>query len=533
MAAKEILFRDQALARMLRGVDILADAVKVTLGPRGRNVLLDQPYGAPRVTKDGLTVAKTIELEGKFENMGAQMLIEVAGRTNDQAGDGTTTAVVLAQAIAHEGIKAVVAGMNPVDLKRGIDRAVAAAVEDIQAASQKISTNEEIAQIATISANGEREIGQMVAKAMSTVGSDGVIAIEEAKGLQTDLEIVEGMQFNSGYASPYFVTDTEKLVCELNEPLILFCNEKLSGLQNLVPFLETVIKEAKPLLIVADDIDGEALAVLVVNNQQGILKTVAVKAPEFGDRRKTSLEDMAILCGGSVVSADAGTRLEDMAIAKLGRATKVRVDANKTTIIGGAGSKAAIDARVAQIRLEIDNADSDYEHEKLRERLAKLASGVAIIHVGGASEAEVKERKDRIDDAVHATQAAVKEGIVAGGGAALLHAVRALGELKWSNDHERVGIDIVRRALQYPTRQIAKNAGVDGSMVVDRLLTRNDTRLGFDAQTGSYVDMMEAGIVDPTKVIRLELQNAASVAGLLITTDAMIAEKVEEAVPSP
>ncbi len=532
MPAKEVRFHGDARDRMLRGVDILANAVKVTLGPKGRNVVLDKSYGAPRITKDGVTVAKEIELADKFENMGAQMIREVATKTSDQAGDGTTTATVLAHAIVREGVKAVAAGLNPMDLKRGIDRAVEAVVEDIKKRSKKVSTNDEIAQVGTVSANGDEEVGRMLAKAMQRVGNEGVITVEEAKSLETELDVVEGMQFDRGYISPYFVTNAEKMVCELEDPYILIHEKKLSTLTSLLPLLEAVVQAGKPLLIIAEEVEGEALATLVVNKLRGGLKVAAVKAPGFGDRRKAMLEDIAILTSGQLISEDLGIKLENVTLNMLGRAKRVRVEKENTTIIDGAGKKQDIQGRVAQIKAQIEETTSDYDREKLQERLAKLAGGVAIIRVGGATEIEVKERKDRVDDAMHATRAAVEEGIVAGGGAALLYATRALAKLKPENDDQKVGIDIVRRALQTPLRQIAENSGTDGSIVVGKLLESTDTNRGFDAQTGQYVDMLKAGIIDPTKVVRLALQDAASVAGLLVTTEAMVAEKPEKK-PSP
>ncbi len=527
MAAKEVRFQTDARDRMLRGIDILAHAVRVTLGPKGRNVVIDKSYGAPRITKDGVTVAKEIELADKFENMGAQMIREVATRTSEQAGDGTTTATVLAHAIVREGVKAVAAGLNPMDLRRGIETAVAVVVEDLKKRSKKVSTNEEIAQVGTISANGDREVGQMLSKAMQKVGNEGVITVEEAKSLDTELDVVEGMQFDRGYISPYFVTNAEKMICELDDPYILIHEKKLSGLQSLLPLLETVVQSGKPLLIIAEDIEGEALATLVVNKLRGGLKVAAVKAPGFGDRRKAMLEDIAILTAGQLISDDLGIKLENVTLNMLGKAKKVRIDKENTTIIDGAGKKQDIQGRIGQIKAQIEETTSDYDREKLQERLAKLAGGVAIIRVGGATEVEVKERKDRVDDAMHATRAAVEEGVVAGGGAALLYATKALVKLKPENGDQRVGIDIVRRALQAPVRQIAENAGVDGSIVVGKLLDKGDANWGYDAQTGDYVDMLKAGIIDPTKVVRLALQDAASVAGLLVTTEAMVAEKPE------
>jgi len=528
MAAKEVRFSTDARDRMLRGIETLANAVRITLGPKGRNVVLDKSFGAPRITKDGVTVAKEIELADKFENMGAQMVREVASKTNDLAGDGTTTATVLAHAIVREGAKAVAAGMNPMDLKRGIDLAVAAVVEDVQKRSKKVSTNEEIAQVGTISANGETDIGEMIAKAMQKVGNEGVITVEEAKSLETELDVVEGMQFDRGYLSPYFVTNAEKMICELESPFILLHEKKLSSLQAMLPVLESIVQSGKPLLIVAEDVEGEALATLVVNKLRGGLKVAAVKAPGFGDRRKAMLEDIAVLTGGQVISEDLGIKLENVTLDMLGKAKRVRIDKENSTIIDGAGKKKDIEGRIGQIKAQIEETTSDYDREKLQERLAKLAGGVAVIRVGGASEIEVKERKDRVDDAMHATRAAVEEGVVAGGGAALLYSTKALSRLKPENDDQKVGIDIVRRAIQMPARQIAENAGMDGSIVVGKLLESSDTNFGYDAQTGRYVNMVKAGIIDPTKVVRIALQDAASVAGLLITTEAMVAEKPEK-----
>jgi chaperonin GroEL len=527
MAAKEVRFHTDARDRMLRGVDILANAVKVTLGPKGRNVVLDKSFGAPRITKDGVTVAKEIELADKFENMGAQMVKEVASKTSDQAGDGTTTATVLAQAIVREGAKAVAAGLNPMDLKRGIDVAVDAVVQDIKSRSKKISTSEEIAQVGTISANGEREIGEMIAKAMQKVGNEGVITVEEAKSLETELDVVEGMQFDRGYLSPYFVTNAEKMIAELENPYLLIHEKKLSGLQAMLPVLESVVQSGRPLLIVAEDVEGEALATLVVNKLRGGLKVAAVKAPGFGDRRKAMLEDIAILTGGQVISEDLGIKLENVTLDMLGSAKKVRVEKENTTIIDGAGKKADIEGRITQIRAQIEETTSDYDREKLQERLAKLAGGVAVIRVGGSTEIEVKERKDRVDDAMHATRAAVEEGVVPGGGAALLYAIKALDKLTPANPDQKVGIEIVRKAIQWPVRQIAENSGTDGSIVVGKLLESKDTNYGYDAQKGEFTDLVQAGIIDPTKVVRHALQDAASVAGLLITTEAMVAEKPE------
>jgi chaperonin GroEL len=528
MAAKEVRFHADARDRMLRGIDILANAVKVTLGPKGRNVVLDKSFGAPRISKDGVTVAKEIELADKFENMGAQMVKEVASKTSDQAGDGTTTATVLAQAIVREGSKAVAAGMNPMDLKRGIDRAVDTVVKDIEKRSKKVSTNDEIAQVGTISANNDREIGRMIAEAMQKVGNEGVITVEEAKSLETELDVVEGMQFDRGYISPYFVTNAEKMVAELEEPLILLHEKKLSSLQSLLPLLEAVVQSGKPLLIVSEDVEGEALATLVVNKLRGGLKVTAVKAPGFGDRRKAMLEDIAVLTGGQVISEDLGIKLENVTLEMLGKAKRVRIEKENTTVIDGAGAKEDIQGRIAQIRQQIEETTSDYDREKLQERLAKLAGGVAVIRVGGATEVEVKERKDRVDDATHATRAAVEEGVVPGGGVALLHAAKALDGLTPENSDQKVGIDIVRRALQAPVRQVAENAGSEGSVVVGKLLDSKNPNFGFDAQSGEYVDMVKAGIIDPTKVVRLALQNAASVAGLLVTTEAMVADKPEK-----
>ncbi|MFO1055986.1 MAG: chaperonin GroEL [Dongiaceae bacterium] len=533
MAAKNVKHGSDARARMLRGIDTLADAVKVTLGPKGRNVALDKSYGAPRITKDGVTVAKEIELADKFENMGAQMVREVASRTSDLAGDGTTTATVLAQAIVREGVRAVAAGLNPMDLKRGVDMAVEAAIADIRKRSRKVSTNEEIAQVGTISANDDREIGDMIARAMQKVGNEGVITVEEAKGLETELEVVEGMQFDRGYLSPYFITNAEKMNAELENPYILIHEKKLSGLQAMLPVLEAVVQSGRPLLIVAEDIEGEALATLVVNKLRGGLKVAAVKAPGFGDRRTAMLEDIAILTAGQVIREDLGMKLENVTLDMLGKAKRVIITKEETTIVDGVGKKADIEARIAQLRAQIEETTSDYDKEKLAERLAKLVGGVAIIHVGGNTEIEVKERKDRVDDAVHATRAAVEEGIVPGGGVALLHAIKALGKLQTDNNDQKVGIDIIRRALSIPTRLIAENAGADGSMVVGKLLERKDTSFGYDARSDTYTDLVKAGIVDPTKVVRLALQGAASVASLLITTEAMIAERPDSRSAGP
>jgi chaperonin GroEL len=532
MAAKEVRFNGDARDRMMRGIDVLANAVKVTLGPKGRNVVLDKSYGAPRITKDGVTVAKEIELSDRFENMGAQMVKEVATRTSDQAGDGTTTATVLAQAIVREGSKAVAAGMNPMDLKRGIDMAVEWVVNDIKKVSKKVSTNAEIAQVGTISANDDREIGEMIANAMDKVGNEGVITVEEAKSLETELDIVEGMQFDRGYLSPYFVTNAEKMACELESPHVLLFEKKLSGLQAILPLLEAVVQSGDPLLIVAEEIEGEALATLVVNKLRGGLKVAAVKAPGFGDRRKSMLEDIAILTGGQVISEDLGIKLEKVTLDMLGRAKRVRIERENTTIIDGAGKKADIEGRCTQLRAQIEETTSEYDKEKLQERLAKLAGGVAIIRVGGATEIEVKERKDRVDDAMHATRAAVEEGVVAGGGVTLLYASTRLGGLNPENDDQKAGIDIVRRALQAPAKQIFANAGEDGSIIVGKLLEKGDANHGFDAQSGTYVDMVKTGIIDPTKVVRLALQGAASVAGLLVTTEVMVADRPQKGAPA-
>ncbi|WP_024275197.1 chaperonin GroEL [Hyphomicrobium sp. 802] len=525
MSAKEVKFSSDARERMLRGVDILADAVKVTLGPKGRNVVIEKSFGAPRVTKDGVTVAKEIELSDKFENMGAQMLREVASKTADLAGDGTTTATVLAQAIVREGAKSVAAGANPMDLKRGIDLAVDAVVRELKANSKKVTANEEIAQVGTISANGDREVGRMIAEAMKKVGNEGVITVEEAKGLETELEVVEGMQFDRGYTSPYFVTNSEKMTVELEDPYVLIHEKKLSGLQPLLPVLEGVVQSGKPLLIIAEDVEGEALATLVVNKLRGGLKVAAVKAPGFGDRRKAMLEDIAVLTGGTVISEDLGIKLENVTLNMLGRAKKVAIDKDNTTIVDGAGSKSEIDARVKQIKQQIEETTSDYDREKLQERLAKLAGGVAVIKVGGATEVEVKERKDRVDDALHATRAAVEEGVLPGGGVALLRAIKTLDTLTVDNEDQRVGVNIVRRALQAPVRQIAANAGEDGSVIAGKIVDNSTYAWGYDAQAGEYGDLLAKGVIDPTKVVRTALQDAASVASLLITTEAMIAEK--------
>jgi chaperonin GroEL len=524
MAAKDVRFSSDARDKMLRGVDILANAVKVTLGPKGRNVVLDKSFGAPRITKDGVTVAKEIELEDKFENMGAQMVREVAQKTNDLAGDGTTTATVLAQSIVKEGAKAVAAGMNPMDLKRGVNLAVAAVVKDIEKRSKTVSSSAEVAQVGTISANGDSTIGKMIAQAMQKVGNEGVITVEEAKALETDVEIVEGMQFDRGYLSPYFITNAEKMIAELEDAYILLHEKKLSGLQAMLPVLEAVVQSGRPLVIVAEDVEGEALATLVVNKLRGGLKVAAVKAPGFGDRRKAMLEDIAILTGGQLISEDLGIKLENVTLAMLGRAKKVLIEKEKTTIVSGAGKKKDIEARVAQIKQQIEETTSDYDREKLQERLAKLAGGVAVIRVGGATEIEVKEKKDRVEDALNATRAAVEEGIVPGGGVALLRAKKAVGKLTNSNPDVQAGINIVLRAIEAPLRQIAENSGVEGSIVVGKILESKSETYGFDAQKEEYVDMVDAGIIDPAKVVRAALQDAASVAGLLITTEAMVAE---------
>ena len=533
MAAKEVKFEAEAREKMLRGVDILANAVKVTLGPKGRNVVIEKSFGAPRTTKDGVTVAKEIELEDKFENMGAQMVREVASKTNDEAGDGTTTATVLAQAIVREGAKSVAAGMNPMDLKRGIDLAVTKVVEDIKARATKIASSDEIAQVGTISANGEAEIGGMIAQAMDKVGNEGVITVEEAKSLETELDVVEGMQFDRGYLSPYFITNADKMIAELEDPYILLHEKKLSNLQSMLPLLESVVQSGKPLLIIAEDVEGEALATLVVNKLRGGLKIAAVKAPGFGDRRKAMLEDIATLTGGQVISEDLGIKLENVTLDMLGTAKKVSINKDDTTIVDGYGEKADIEARTGQIRKQIEDTTSDYDREKLQERLAKLAGGVAVIKVGGATEIEVKERKDRVDDALNATRAAVEEGIVPGGGTALLYASKALEGLTGENDDQTAGVQIIRRALQAPIRQIVGNAGGEGSIVVGKLLEQDDFKFGFNAQTEEYGDLISAGIVDPAKVVRTALQDAGSVAGLLITTEAMVAEAPKKDAPAP
>ena len=528
MAGKIVKFETEARNSMLKGVDVLANAVKVTLGPKGRNVVIDKSFGAPRITKDGVTVAKEVELEDKFENMGAQMVKEVASKTNDEAGDGTTTATVLAQAIAREGCKYVSAGMNPMDLKRGIDTAIEKVIEEIKKNSKKVKTNEEIAQVGTISANGEKEIGDMISQAMQKVGNEGVITVEEAKGLQTELDVVEGMQFDRGFLSPYFITNSDKMTAELENPLILLCEKKLSNLQTLVPLLESVVQAGRPLLIIAEEVEGEALATLVVNKLRGGLKVVAVKAPGFGDRRKSMLEDIAILTGGTVISEDLGIKLENVKIPDLGSCKKIKVDKDNTTIVDGSGKKGDIEARCGSIRKQIEESTSDYDKEKLQERLAKLAGGVAVIKVGGATEVEVKERKDRVDDALNATRAAVEEGVVTGGGCALLYAASVLDSVKVKGDDQKAGVEIIKKALQAPIRQITSNAGVDGSVIVGKLLEGKKGSNGYDAQSEEYCDMIQKGIIDPTKVVRTALQDAASIASLLITTEAMIADKPDD-----
>ena len=528
MAAKEIRFHGEARADLLKGVELLADAVRVTLGPRGRNVVIHKSYGAPRITKDGVTVAKEVELPGKFENLGAQMVREVASKTNDNAGDGTTTATVLAAEIVRQGMKSVAAGMNPMDLKRGIDIAVNAVVAELKKRSKKVSGSNEIAQVATISANGDQAIGKIIAEAMDKVGKEGVITVEEAKGFETELEVVEGMQFDRGYASPYFVTNPEKMVTELDDPYILLFDKKLTGLQPLLPVLEKVVQSGRPLLIVAEDIEGEALATLVVNKLRGGLKVAAVKAPGFGDRRKAMMDDIAILTAGTVITDDLGIKLENVTIDMLGRAKKVEINKENTTIVDGAGKKATITARCEQLRKQIEETESEYDREKMQERLAKLTGGVAVIHVGGATEVEVKEKKDRVDDALHATRAAVEEGIVAGGGTALLYSSKALDKLATANEDQKVGVDIVRRALQAPIRQIAENAGFDGAVVAGKLLESKDTDWGFDAQKGDYTNLVKAGIIDPAKVVRCALQDSSSVAGLMITTECAVVEKPKD-----
>jgi chaperonin GroEL len=533
MAAKDVKFSGDARDRMLRGVDTLANAVKVTLGPKGRNVVLDKSFGAPRITKDGVTVAKEIELEDKFENMGAQMVREVAQKTNDQAGDGTTTATVLAQAIVREGAKSVAAGMNPMDLKRGIEIAVSAVVKDIERRSKKVGSSAEVAQVGTLAANGDSKVGKMIAEAMQKVGNEGVITVEEAKALETDVEIVEGMQFDRGYLSPYFITNAEKMVAELEDAFVLLHEKKLSGLQAMLPLLEAIVQAGKPLLIVAEDVEGEALATLVVNKLRGGLKVAAVKAPGFGDRRKAMLEDIAILTGGQLIAEDLGIKLENVTTSMLGRAKRIVIEKEKTTIVDGAGKKKDIEARVGQIKAQIEETTSDYDREKLQERLAKLAGGVAVIRVGGATEVEVKEKKDRVEDALNATRAAVEEGIVPGGGVALLRAKKAVGKISNDNADVQAGINIVLKALESPARQIAENSGVEGSIVVGKILENKSETFGFDAQTESYVDLVDKGIVDPAKVVRAALQDAASVAGLLVTTEAMVAELPKKSAAAP
>jgi chaperonin GroEL len=533
MAAKEVKFSVDARDRMLRGIDILANAVRMTLGPKGRNVVLEKSFGAPRITKDGVTVAKEIELEDKFENMGAQMVREVASKTSDQAGDGTTTATILAHAIVKEGAKSVAAGMNPMDLKRGVDLAVAAIVADLQKNSKTVTSNDEIAQVGTISANGDAEIGRFIADAMKKVGNEGVITVEEAKSLETELEVVEGMQFDRGYISPYFVTNADKMRVEMEDPYLLICEKKLSALNELLPLLEAVVQTSKPLLIIAEDVEGEALATLVVNKLRGGLKVAAVKAPGFGDRRKAMLEDIAILTDGTMVSADLGIKLENVTVDMLGRAKKVMIDKENTTIVSGAGKKANIQARIAQIKAQIEETTSDYDREKLQERLAKLAGGVAVIRVGGATEVEVKERKDRVDDAMHATRAAVEEGILPGGGVALLRAGKVLDKLKGENEDQRHGVEMVKKAISWPARQIAINAGEDGSVVVGKIQEKDTYAYGYDAQAGEFGNLVSKGIIDPTKVVRTALQDAASIAGLLITTEAMVAELPKKQTSAP
>ncbi|MAI48967.1 MAG: chaperonin GroEL [Rhodospirillaceae bacterium] len=528
MAAKEVKFEGDARARMQQGVDILADAVKVTLGPKGRNVIIDKSFGAPRITKDGVTVAKEIELEDKFENMGAQMVREVASKTNDEAGDGTTTATVLAQSIVREGCKAVAAGMNPMDLKRGVDAAVTAVIDELRKKAKKVSSDEEVRQIGTISANGDLDVGEMISDAMQKVGKEGVITVEEAKSLATELEVVEGMQFDRGYISPYFVTNADKMFAELEDPYILLHEKKVSGLQAMLPLLESIVQSSRPLLILAEDVEGEALATLVVNKLRGGLKIAAVKAPGFGDRRKAMLEDIAILTGGQVISEDLGIKLENVTLDMLGTAKKITITKEETTIVNGAGKKGDIQGRCNQIRAQIDETSSDYDREKLQERLAKLAGGVAVIRVGGATEVEVKEKRDRVEDAMNATRAAVEEGVVPGGGTALLRASRVLDKLAPDNEDQRVGMEIIRKALQAPVRQIAENAGVEGSIVVGKLLEKKDATFGYNAATDKFEDLVKSGVIDPVKVVRTALQDAASVAGLLITTEAMVAEKPSE-----
>ncbi len=528
MAAKDVKFGADARERLLRGVDILADAVQVTLGPKGRNVVIDKSFGAPRTTKDGVTVAKEIELSDKFENMGAQLVREVASKTNDIAGDGTTTATVLARAIVREGSKSVAAGMNPMDLKRGIEKAVEAVVSDLKKRSKKVKSNDEIGQVGTISANGDKTVGKMIAEAMAKVGNEGVITVEEAKSLETELDVVEGMQFDRGYISPYFITNADKMVAELEEPYILIHEKKLTSLQPMLPILESVVQSGRPLLIIAEEVEGEALATLVVNKLRGGLKVAAVKAPGFGDRRKAMLEDLAIVTGGQVISEDIGIKLDNVKLNMLGTAKKVRITKDDTTVVDGAGKKSDIQARVNQIKKQVEETTSDYDKEKLQERLAKLAGGVAVIRVGGATEVEVKERKDRVDDALNATKAAVEEGILPGGGTALLYATKALKDLEGENGDEDAGIAIVRKAIQAPIRQIVENAGIEASIVVGKLLEQKSATFGFDAQTEEYCDFIDSGIVDPTKVVRIALQNASSIAALMITTEAMVADRPQK-----
>jgi chaperonin GroEL len=532
MSAKEVKFGQEARERMLHGVDILANAVRVTLGPKGRNVVLEKSFGAPRITKDGVTVAKEIELEDKFENMGAQMVREVASKTSDTAGDGTTTATLLAQAIVKEGAKSVAAGANPMDLKRGVDLAVNAIINELKSKAKKVTSSEEIAQVGTISANGDKEIGEMIAKAMQKVGNEGVITVEEAKALETELDVVEGMQFDRGYISPYFITDADKMRVELESPSILIYEKKLSNLQSILPLLEAVVQSGKPLLVIAEDVEGEALATLVVNKLRGGLKVAAVKAPGFGDRRKAMLQDIAVLTGGQVISEDLGIKLENVTLDMLGRAKKVVITKDDTTIVDGVGKKSDIEARIAQIKQQIEDTTSDYDREKLQERLAKLAGGVAVIKVGGASEMEVKERKDRVDDALNATRAAVEEGILPGGGVALIRSQKVLDRLNAANEDQKVGINIVRRAIQAPARQIAENAGEDGAVIVGKIVDKDDYAFGFNAATGEYGNLVKQGVIDPAKVVRTALQDAASVAGLLITTEAMVAEKPKQKSPA-
>jgi chaperonin GroEL len=533
MSAKEVKFSQDAREKMIRGVDVLANAVRVTMGPKGRNVVIEKSYGAPRISKDGVTVAKEIELSDKFENMGAQMVREVASKQSDLAGDGTTTATVLAHAIIKEGAKSVAAGANPMDLKRGVDLAVEAIVEDLKKHSRKVTKSEEIGQVGTISANGDASIGKMIAEAMKKVGNEGVITVEEAKSLETELEVVEGMQFDRGYLSPYFITNAEKMIAELEDPYILIHEKKLSGLQAMLPLLEAVVQTGKPLAIVAEDVEGEALATLVVNKLRGGLKVAAVKAPGFGDRRKAMLEDIAVLTGGTMIAEDLGVKLENVTLQMLGKAKRVRIEKENTTIVDGAGAKKDIEARIGQIKAQIEETTSDYDREKLQERLAKLAGGVAVIRVGGATEVEVKEKKDRVDDAMHATKAAVEEGILPGGGVPLLRAAKALDHVRFDNDDQRTGVEIVRKAIHWPARQIVENAGVDGSVVVGKIQEGKDYSYGYDAQNGEYGDLYRLGIIDPTKVVRTALQDAASVAGLLITTEAMVAEKPKKESPAP